>query len=314
MKPLTNHLVPTRGSALAPGRSAAPLATPRVSPMTPAARAPVGCAVEAVGAVSAAVGDIADLRKRLVTAPPPATGLTLPATFLKHADEQTVLSLAAVFQAVSRWGRTVASLRDWAVLAGPRFIGRVALHHTLQKFAEEGAWGVSPHLIPHRSLHSVSGTVSQALTSHGPNFGVGGGPTAASETILSALSLVTGGSVPGVIMVVSGWSPEPFGADPDRSARAVCHAVALGLVPVATGDTVMTLRAGPESRADNGFRSAVAPVVDPETLGPALAAVFPAPGGSAPGPDRAACPRHWRLRCGGWMELDPVRTPVENVP
>ena len=43
-----------------------------------------------------------------------------------------------------------ASFTDWGVIGAPRFMGRAAMAQALQKFDQEGAWGISPHLIPHR--------------------------------------------------------------------------------------------------------------------------------------------------------------------
>jgi hypothetical protein len=86
----------------------------------------------------------------------------------------------------------------------------------LQRFAAEGAWGVSPHLIPHRSRHSISGTVSQALKIHGPNFGVGGGPGGTVEVLLAATALLEGKRLPGVWIVLTCLDPE---SPPDEAGR-----------------------------------------------------------------------------------------------
>src|SRR5262249_6770324 len=138
-----------------------------------------------------------------------------------------------------RYGLTDTPWHDWGVLAAPRFLGRACLAQALQRFALEGAWGVSPHLIPHRSLHSVSGTVSQALGIHGPNFGVGGGPDSAAEGLLAAAALVAEQRVPGVWLVLTGWDPEPVLDSPGmpspnghpREADSSCLAAALALTP-----------------------------------------------------------------------------------
>ena len=143
----------------------------------------------------------------------------LPNGFLKHTDEQTLVGLAAVFQAIRDYHLLDTCFTEWGVLAAPRFLGRACLAVALQRFALEGAWGVSPHLIPHRSLHSLSGTVSQALGIHGPNFGVGGGPDSASEVLLAAAALLAEGQVPGVWVVLTGWDPEPVLDGPNISAN-----------------------------------------------------------------------------------------------
>src|SRR5262249_39770127 len=131
----------------------------------------VCCDLLAYGAVQATPASLAALRQQ----PGPVPGEPLPASFLKHADEQTVLGLSAVLRAIQDHGLGGTSFTGWGVLGAPRFQGRATMTVAVQRFAAEGAWGISPHLIPHRSLHALSGTISQALRIHGPNFGVGGG-------------------------------------------------------------------------------------------------------------------------------------------
>jgi hypothetical protein len=160
----------------------------------------------------------------------------LPASFLKHADEQTVVGLAAVYQAIHDAylcpDGDIALFHSWGALAAPRFLGRPTLVSALHRFAAEGAWGVSPHLIPHRSLHAISGTVSQALKIQGPNFGVGGGPSAAAEVLLAAAAMIECQGVPGVWVVLTGYDPE---CAPDAAGRlpagTACVGLALALTP-----------------------------------------------------------------------------------
>jgi hypothetical protein len=168
--------------------------------------------------------------------PGPVVGEPLPSGFLKHADEQTVAGLAAVYQAIHDHGLPADGFRDWGVLAAPRFLGRPAMALALQRFAAEGAWGVSPHLIPHRSLHSVSGTVSQALKVHGPNFGVGGGPGSEAEALLGAAALLERRRLPGVWVVLTRLDPEqPLDPEGRPAAGTTCLALALALVPPRAG-------------------------------------------------------------------------------
>jgi hypothetical protein len=142
------------------------------------------------------------------------------------------------------------------VVAAPRFLGRATLTTALQRFAAEGAWGISPHLIPHRSLHAVSGTISQALQIHGPNFGVGGGPGAEVEAMLTGAALLSAGEVPGVWVVLTGWHPEPA---PDRkgqvAAHCVCQGLALALVAPRPGVAGRRLRIVPVMRGQPAARS-----------------------------------------------------------
>jgi hypothetical protein len=146
----------------------------------------------------------------------PGPSADLPSAFLKHTDEQTVAGLAAVYHAIHDHGLDPASFRDWGVLGGPCALGRPTMASALQKFLEEGAWGVSPHLIPHRSLHSLSGTVSQALKIHGANYGVGGGPTSPAEALLAAAAMLGLECVPGVWVVLTAFDPD---APPDRAGN-----------------------------------------------------------------------------------------------
>jgi hypothetical protein len=160
----------------------------------------------------------------------------LPASFLKHADEQTIAGLAAVYHAIHDYHLAPPGepgpFRAWGALAAPRFLGRPTLVAALQRFNAEGAWGVSPHLIPHRSLHAISGTVSQALKIHGPNFGVGGGPSAAGEVLLAAAAMLECQHLPGIWVVLTGYDPE---CTPDEAGRALaataCVGLALALIP-----------------------------------------------------------------------------------
>src|SRR5262249_27654157 len=106
---------------------------------------------------------------------------------LRYSDEQTIAAVAAGCRAPQ--GRSVGdrgSFEDWGILAAPRFLGRTSLVVALDRFREEGVWGVSPHLIPHFALHSQAGTLSLVLGTQGPNLGLGGGIHAASEGLLTA--------------------------------------------------------------------------------------------------------------------------------
>jgi hypothetical protein len=232
--------------------------------------------------------------------PGPLTGEPFPPSFLKHADEQTVVGLAAVLRAIHAHGLDASCFTDWGILGAPRFLGRNALAVALQRYQLEGAWGISPHLIPHRSLHSVSGSVSQALAIHGPNFGVSGGLHAADEALLVAATLLAGDRVPGVWVVLTGYDPEPIPEQPDGAGGSrpatpsVCRALALALVMARPGSRQLKLHIGPAADEAEGeaqpffFESLL------EALGTS------APAGS------------WRLHCGGWVELKRSGAGAEN--
>src|SRR5262249_6277078 len=153
-----------------------------------------------------------DLRGK--AAPIPARWPPLPPSVLRNSDEQTVAGLCAVYEAISSMRLRADHCEHWGVIAASRFLGRANLARALQSFLAEGVWGTSPHLIPHFALHSASGTISLALGLHGPNLGVGGGLHAAAEGFLTALTWISSGAVPGVWLVLTGWSPELV---PDRA-------------------------------------------------------------------------------------------------
>jgi hypothetical protein len=191
----------------------------------------VGAELAAVGRVRLPVGQLTAWRRQ----PSCPAGINLPVGFLKQSDEQTVACLAAIFEALAQAGMPADSLDDWGVLASPRFLSRSVLAGALSRFKEEGAWGVSPHLIPHRSLHSLSGTLSHALKMHGPNFGVG----EVGEAFAAAFALLTRSSLAGIWVVLSSLDPD---SPPDHTGQpspdALVQGVALGL----------TARPGPEGR------------------------------------------------------------------
>ena len=196
-----------------------------------------------------------DMISALRRCPGPAYGEPLPPAFFKHSDDQTVVGLSALLQAINRHGLGSTNFSDWAVLAGSNFLGRRVLVGVIDRFATEGAWGVSPHVIPHCTLHSVSGTLSLVLNSHGPNLGVGGGPGGIAESLLTAASLLSNGQLAGVWLVLTGWEPEPVPQPPgttlqpdDAPVVPVCSAVALALVAARSGHESMRLRIVPRAK------------------------------------------------------------------
>jgi hypothetical protein len=180
------------------------------------------CAVVAQGKYRATADEIPTLRK----APDPSGVFPVHPSLLRHADEQTVVGLAAVFLAIREGGLDPLGFGDWAVLAAPRFLGRATFERTFPTFLEESAWGVSPHLIPAHSLHSPSGTISQALQAHGPNLGVGGTPGGENEALLFAATLLLSGSVPGVWVILTGRNGDVSGDSPAGDYDALALALA----------------------------------------------------------------------------------------
>jgi hypothetical protein len=214
-----------------------------VKPFTPRPDLPAAYDLRACAFVQATTADLPELRANLV---PPA--------LLKHADEQTVVGVAAVLRAVREAGLPPDGFGEWGVVAAPRFLGRAATAAALQRFRAEGAWGVSPHLIPHRSLHSLSGTVSLALKAHGPNFGTGGGPEGPDGALLAAAALLADAHVPGVWVVLTGWHPEPVPTEDGQvqPPDAVCSAVALALTWPGARPARLRLRLATVADADAG--------------------------------------------------------------
>lgn len=281
--------------------------TPFAPPQSPAVR----CAVTAWGVTRAGV----DTLKALRHDPGPVPGGPLPASFLKHADDQTVAGLAAVLRAIDRHGLAGTDFNAWGVLAAPRFLARATVAHAVKRFQLEGAWGVSPHVIPHRSLHSVSGTVSQALKIHGPNHGVGGGPSGAAKAMLAAAAMVGDPRLPGLWLVLTGWNWEPGLEDPTKpstnghhATAAVCSAAALALRPAAADECGLVLDIGPGSvdgthaphrngHSRNGHASRDF----------SLEAFLDALEGAKAG--AALC---WQLPCGGRVGMEFVGTGAEN--
>ena len=263
----------------------------------------IGCDVLAWGTAEADVGELPALRQR----PHPADPGAVPANLLKHADDQTVAGMAALFRAVHRFGLNRDAFRDWGVVAAPRFLGRAATAATLHKFAIEGAWGVFPHLVPNRSLHSVSGTVSQALAIHGPNFGVGGGPGAESEALLAAAALLQDPALPAVWVVMTAWHPEPI---PECDGRvnppAVCRAAALALAAPRLDWKGSRMRLVPAPEKTIGSLGTGCPLSRQNAaisagMSAALSADNPLPSTWV-----------WMLECGGRVELEQVEI-VENM-
>ncbi|MBW3598384.1 MAG: hypothetical protein KY475_14070, partial [Planctomycetes bacterium] len=99
----------------------------------------------------------------------------LPASLLKHADEQAGDAVAAVVRAIGESGRSTDDYASWSVLGIPRYPGRILAGASIRRFFDEGIRGISPHIIPQSSTHSLSGLISVGLGMGGPNLGAGGG-------------------------------------------------------------------------------------------------------------------------------------------
>ena len=252
------------------------------------------CDVLAYGSVRLTPAEIPGLRQK----PGPAPSNSLPASFLRHADDQTVVGMAAVLKAIAENGLGSQRFTEWGVLASPRFLGRVTLAGTIQRFRAEGAWGVSPHIIPHRMLHSMSGAISQALKIHGPNLGVGGGPEGLLESLRVATAMLHGDRLPGLWVVLTGWDPEPIPDAPaPLPAGAGCVGLALALTAARANWRGRRLRlVPPEHDRSSGRkprRGADPDLLSLETLLAALSA-----------PQVRSAGIVWQLEDGSRLELD----------
>jgi hypothetical protein len=180
----------------------------------------------ALGSSQADLPAIAGLRK---TRPDWAPADT-PGHFLKYADEQTVVAVAAVDRAIQANRDLVGELKNWSIVVAPRFVGRIGGVATLERFGRGGGPAISPHLIPQHSLHSASGALSILLASRCPNLGVGGGADAVTEGFLTALTLPPHSGSRGVWLICTAWDREPVQNLQGECTNApTCYAVALAL-------------------------------------------------------------------------------------
>jgi hypothetical protein len=225
------------------------------------------------------------------------TGGRLTASFVKHTDEQTVAALAGVLQAAEGHGLQLDQMSDWGVFAAPRYLGRVALAQSMLRFAAEGAWGLSPHMIPHRSLHSVSGTISQAFDFHGLNLGIGGGCQAAAEAVLLAAATLSAGRLPGLWVAITGFDPEVIPTEAGREAKPCdCCVVVLALTPARADSTGrrLVVKAAPATERGSNPLSV-------EALLGALSA------------ESTRAVTTFTLGAGGWIQLDGTRAKTRSV-
>jgi hypothetical protein len=110
---------------------------------------------------------------------------------------------------------------------------------TLTRFREKGAWGVTPHFIPHSLLHSGAGLLGQAFGLHGPGAGVAGTPGAEGDVLRAAAAWLAGGDLPGAWLVWSWWACESLVPGPPAEALAAAVVPATG--EPAAGDPLTLL-------------------------------------------------------------------------
>lgn len=248
----------------------------------PAQETAVRCRIAASASLWGSAETIAQWRRQ-----PIAHGAhTMPASFLKHSDDQAVLALRAVFAAIAEQGWQERSFADWGIVAAPNLFGRVGIAQTIQRFQAEGAWAVSPHLIPHLSLHATSGTISQALSMHGPNFGVGGG----ADAFLIAAAMLADGGLPGLWLVLTGYECEWIPAVDHAVPAPLCQGVALALTNGESGAAGLVLSIGQARPGESA--TAYCPEFQLGAFTEELTG-------------RAGVPAlKWRLTDSHWLELD----------
>lgn len=235
------------------------------------------CGVACHALVQAPLADIPQLRDGPV---PPRCG-PLPPRFLRHADEQTVVGMRAVLQAIASHrappsaGQSAGAATDFStygVVSAPCQPGRIAAAHSFALFGSGGPVTVSPHIVPQCSLHSIAGAVSVALGMHGPNIGTSGGPQALGEGLLACLTLLKPGpagthATPGIWFVATAWDGEPT---LDREGRPqerafdppICVAVAVALTASAAAGGRLVLRVAPKPPAVRQLRPGHSPAGD----------------------------------------------------
>ena len=210
----------------------------------------VGCEVVGFAALRLPYDALPEVRRH----PEAVFGPGLSASFFKHLDEQTVVGLAAVLRTIREFALDPADYANWGVLAAPHFLGQPLMVSVLLRFEAESAWGVSPHVVPHHSLHSLSGTISQVLKLHGPNLGVGGGKGGTGEALLAAAAWIGAREVPGVWIVLTAFDPPVCpGPEGDVPLGTACVGLALALKPIRPDSTGLRLRflPGEDARRDD---------------------------------------------------------------
>jgi hypothetical protein len=220
--------------------------------------------IAAWGYVRLSLKELTSLRKH------PASHFPEPATpqFLKHSDEQSIASMAAVYQALEQFGLSTGFER-WGIVAAPRFLGRSAMAASMHRFEADGPWGASVQVVPQRSQHSVASILSLMLHIHGPCIGVGCGPRGDAEAMLAAANLLEG-DLPGAWLVASGWDPE-LGIDrsgqPTTDSSCIAAAMALAPNPTDASGGRLRVRTMPSDYAihaecEFGFLNSLAGLMD----------------------------------------------------
>lgn len=215
-------------------------------PSAPEVSVALECGIAAFGTANLGDEQLGVIRKT----PEAQISMPLAPSVARHCDEQTIASLFAVGEALRRMQAKTSDFEAWGIVASTRYLGRSFFSQSLEKFDREGPWNTSVQVVPHRSLHSTSSTISLALGCHGPNLGVGGAIDGEGQALLTAASMLERFALPGVWLVFAGWSPElnvDAVGQPTHEAR--CHALALALKPASEVSSGLQLRIVPDHDA-----------------------------------------------------------------
>jgi hypothetical protein len=209
---------------------------------------PFELAIIARGTARLTIPELAAMRKQ----PPACFSPKLAPLFLKHSDEQTLAALAALYRAKADFGLDAEDFGPWGVVSISRYLGRGAFASMRDRFAVDGAWGVSVQLIPHRTAHSTAGTISLGLGMHGPCIGVNGGMDGENSGLLALPCLMQSGQCRGTWLVLSNWSPELTVDQKGQSVSdSVCMAAALALSHADHPNPLGHIRFMPTGQAEN---------------------------------------------------------------
>lgn len=261
--------------------------------MSTSARTAVEAQVLTWATIRAWPDQIAQWRKQPTPTPP----VPISPGQLKHSENQTIAALWALCEALAGLESDARCFRDWGVIAAPHFYGRAGNASSLERYRQEGAWGISPHMIPHHSLHAISGTISQIFKMQGPNFGVGNGPHSDTEGWLVAATMLSENLVPGIWLVMTGHDGEYIPDGPGRAGtQPQLEAVALAMVGEQHGKSGLRVRLAAEDEglsdpANDPFLSSMAPFSLTSLIDELTRRDSP-PGGM------------WRLPGAGWLEIE----------
>jgi len=173
---------------------------------------------------------MSEIRRRVQTE---LSSREIPAD-LRHMDDPDVACLAAVGHAIATLGIDSASFRDWGIIAAPQPPTRIKLASVHLRFHNDGPTRLSPHIIPERSLQSLSSLVNAAHGFGGPNFGVGGATGRESDLWTALIAFDAAAILPGAWILLNGISND-----------GICRAAAMAICfRQRAGEAEITIRFG----------------------------------------------------------------------